>query len=99
MPSIPKSRNKERKNSEKKNEPIGDIDEEIMGEIAAIKVGREELSRIIIKRAQEELKIFGIELVDVQLRRISYVESVQQKVYQRMISERLRIAEKIKIDR
>lgn len=73
-----------------------DIDEEIMGEIEAIEVGREELSRIIIKRAQEELKIFGIELVDVQLRRIAYVESVQEKVYQRMISERLRIAEKIK---
>ena len=31
-----------------------DIDEEIMGEIEAIEVGREELSRIIIKRAQEE---------------------------------------------
>ena len=73
-----------------------DIDEEIMGDIAAIAVGREELSRIIIKRAQEELKVFGIELVDVQLRRIAYVESVQVKVYQRMISERLRIAEKIK---
>lgn len=72
------------------------IDEEIMGEIEAIEVGREELSRIIIKRAQEELKVFGIELVDVQLRRIAYVESVQEKVYQRMISERLRIAEKIK---
>lgn len=73
-----------------------DIDEEVMGEIEAIEVGREELSRIIIKRAQEELQIFGIELVDVQLRRIAYVESVQRKVYQRMISERLRIAEKIK---
>lgn len=73
-----------------------DIDEEIMGEIEAIEVGREELSRIIIKRAQEELEVFGIELVDVQLRRIAYVESVQEKVYQRMISERLRIAEKIK---
>lgn len=72
------------------------IDEEIMGEIEAIEVGREELSQIIIKRAQEELTVFGIELVDVQLRRIAYVESVQEKVYQRMISERLRIAEKIK---
>ena len=73
-----------------------DVDEEIMGEIEEIQVGREELSQIIIQRAQEELKIFGIELVDVQLRRIAYVESVQEKVYQRMISERLRIAEKIK---
>ena len=87
---------KELRESNASIEDIEDIDEEIMGEIEAIKVGREELSRIIIKRAQEELKVFGIELVDVQLRRISYVESVQEKVYQRMISERLRIAEKIK---
>ena len=86
----------QKKERAENNEDIDDIDEEIMGEIEAIEVGREELSRIIIKRAQEELKVFGIELVDVQLRRISYVESVQEKVYQRMISERLRIAEKIK---
>ena len=84
--------------AQKKREEEGNenIDEEIMGEIETIEVGREELSRIIIKRAQEELEVFGIELVDVQLRRIAYVESVQEKVYQRMISERLRIAEKIK---
>ena len=84
--------------AQKKREEEGNenIDEEIMGEIETIEVGREELSRIIIRRAQEELEVFGIELVDVQLRRIAYVESVQEKVYQRMISERLRIAEKIK---
>ena len=91
-----KEQEKQKKERAENNEDIDDIDEEIMGEIEAIEVGREELSRIIIKRAQEELKVFGIELVDVQLRRISYVESVQEKVYQRMISERLRIAEKIK---
>ena len=86
----------ERSRVEAEQKEHEDVDEEIMGEIEEIQVGREELSQIIIKRAQEELKIFGIELVDVQLRRIAYVESVQEKVYQRMISERLRIAEKIK---
>lgn len=86
----------ERSRVEAEQKKHEDVDEEIMGEIEEIQVGREELSQIIIKRAQEELKIFGIELVDVQLRRIAYVESVQEKVYQRMISERLRIAEKIK---
>ncbi|MDE3268905.1 MAG: protease modulator HflC [Pseudomonadota bacterium] len=75
---------------------VSDIEEEIMGEIEAIEVGREELSQIIIGRAREELKVFGIELIDVQLRSITYVDSVQQKVYQRMISERKRIAEKIR---
>ena len=37
---------------------------------------------------------FGIELVDVRFKRINYVESVQQKVFERMISERKRIAER-----
>ena len=77
-------------------QPNDSEEEEIMGEIEAIKVGREELSQIIIGRAREELKVFGIELIDVQLRSITYVESVQQKVYQRMVSERRRIAEKIR---
>ena len=37
---------------------------------------------------------FGIELVDVQIQRINYVESVQPKVFERMISERKRIADR-----
>ena len=92
------TRRKEAEEARKQQEEgkVADIDEEIMGEIEAIEVGREELSQIIIRRAQEELKVFGIELIDVQLRSITYVDSVQQKVYQRMISERKRIAEKIR---
>ena len=88
--------NAKNKQDQEEGNKIDDIDEEVMGEIEAIKVGREELSQIIIRRAQEELKVFGIELIDVQLRSITYVDSVQQKVYQRMISERKRIAEKIR---
>ena len=38
----------------------------------------------------------GIKLIDVQLRRISYEKSVERKVYERMISERQRIAQKIR---
>ena len=37
---------------------------------------------------------YGIELVDVQVQRVNYVESVQTKVFERMISERKRIAER-----
>jgi modulator of FtsH protease HflC len=37
---------------------------------------------------------YGIELEDVRFRRINYVETVQQKVFERMISERKRIAER-----
>ncbi len=37
---------------------------------------------------------FGVELVDVQIKRINYVDEVQVKVFERMISERRRIAER-----
>ena len=72
------------------------IEEEVTGEIAPIKTGRETLSLKIAEAASSELSEFGIELIDVQLRRISYEASVEKKVYERMISERQRIAQKIK---
>lgn len=71
-------------------------EEEITGEIEEIKIGRENLSGMIAKKAAEELAPFGISIIDVQLRRIAYEESVEKKVYERMISERKRIAEKIR---
>ncbi len=71
-------------------------EEEITGEIEKIHTGRENLSSIIAKKASDELNNFGISVIDVQLRRISYEESVEKKVYERMISERKRIAEKIR---
>ena len=72
------------------------VEEEISGEIEKISVGREQLSASIALEAEKELKKFGIKLIDVQLRRISYEKSVEQKVYERMISERQRIAQKIR---
>jgi membrane protease subunit HflC len=72
------------------------IEEEISGSISKISVGREMLSQTIVLEAEKELKKFGIELIDVQLRRISYEKSVERKVYERMISERQRIAQKIR---
>jgi modulator of FtsH protease HflC len=72
------------------------IEEEVTGEIDKINVGREKLSAIIAKSADEETAKYGIKIIDVQLRRISYEKSVETKVYERMISERKRIAEKIR---
>lgn len=71
-------------------------EEEITGEIEEISTGRESLSSLIATKAEQELKPFGISIIDVQLRRIAYEESVEKKVYERMISERKRIAEKIR---
>jgi modulator of FtsH protease HflC len=72
------------------------VEEEISGQVEKISVGREKLSQAIAEAATKELKKFGIDLIDVQLRRISYEKSVEKKVYERMISERQRIAQKIR---
>ncbi len=61
-----------------------------------IQIGREKITHLIREKAQEALPRFGIELVDVQIKRINYVEEVRQKVFDRMISERMRISEKYK---
>jgi len=60
----------------------------------AVKQGRSQIAQIILEKAAKITPEFGIELVDVRFKRINYVESVQQKVFERMISERKRIAER-----
>jgi membrane protease subunit HflC len=54
--------------------------------------GREKITREMLADASRLLPEFGIELMDIRIKRINYVESVQQKVFDRMISERKRIA-------
>lgn len=77
-----------------KGEPV--LEDEVTVDIEPIQTGREELSSKIAVLADKELLNFGIKLIDVQLRRISYEKSVESKVYERMISERTRIAQKIR---
>jgi len=64
--------------------------------IYAIKTGRQVIMESILKQAQPKLAQFGIELVDVKIKRINYVEQVRQSVYGRMIAERKQIAEKFR---
>lgn len=66
-----------------------EVQEELKKKIAR---GREEITRTILAEARRIIPQYGIELVDVRIKRLNYVESVQQKVYARMISERMRIA-------
>ena len=61
-----------------------------------IKTGREEITSMIMKQAQPKLQKFGIEIVDVKIKRINYVEQVRNSVYGRMIAERKQIAEKFR---
>lgn len=61
-----------------------------------ISLGRQNITEGILKQAQPKLAQFGIELVDVKIKRINYVEEVRQSVYDRMIAERKQIAEKFR---
>jgi membrane protease subunit HflC len=62
--------------------------------MAKVTTGRNKIAAIILEKAARITPEFGIELVDVRFKRISYVETVQQKVFERMVSERKRIAER-----
>jgi membrane protease subunit HflC len=61
-----------------------------------IQTGRAALTREILKASQPKLKNFGIELLDVKIRRLNYIETVRESVYNRMIAERKQVAEKIR---
>jgi modulator of FtsH protease HflC len=63
-----------------------------------IDLGRNEITKRIVDQAQGKLKRFGIELVDVKIKRINYIENVRQAVYDRMIAERNQIAEKFRAE-
>jgi len=57
-----------------------------------IVLGREKITRAILAEASKAMPAFGMELVDVRIKGINYVEQVRTKVYERMISERKRKA-------
>ncbi|PID74375.1 MAG: HflC protein [Desulfobacterales bacterium] len=56
------------------------------------KNGRDRISEQILEIASKVTPQYGIELIDVMMKRVNYIESVRLKVYDRMISERKRIA-------
>ena len=57
-----------------------------------VRLGREKITRAILAEASKAMPAFGMELVDVRIKRINYVEQVRRKVYERMVSERKRKA-------
>ena len=56
------------------------------------KYGRDGISEQVLVAAAKITPEYGIELLDVMFKRVNYIESVRIKVYDRMISERKRIA-------
>jgi membrane protease subunit HflC len=72
------------------------VEGEINVILQKIKFGRERLTRQIIEAAAPRTMELGIELLDIRLKRVNYVEEVQKKIYERMITERKRIADKFR---
>jgi membrane protease subunit HflC len=68
-------------------------DERVMKEITT---GRKAIIKGVLEQASPKLAEFGIQLVDVKVKRLNYVDEVQQSVYARMIAERRQIAEKFR---
>jgi modulator of FtsH protease HflC len=69
-------------------------DEEIL--LQEVLFGREELMRRILAAAQEHMPDLGIELIDIRIKRVDYVQAVQERVFERMIAERQRMAEQFR---
>ena len=64
--------------------------------LESIERGRQDITREILATASNRTADLGIEILDLRLKRINYVEEVQKDVFARMIAERQRIAEQFR---
>ena len=64
--------------------------------IEHINFGRNKIREEILAKAQTRTSDLGIAILDIQFKRINYVEEVRRKVYERMIAERRRIADRFR---
>lgn len=67
-----------------------------LGMLPPIQFGRNSLDQQILKAAQPKVRSWGIELLDVQFKRINYKPGVIDKIYARMASERQQIADRFR---
>lgn len=59
-------------------------------------MGREKLEAQMLAEARTAVEPLGIEVVDVRIKRLNYIDSVRNQVFQRMISERQRVAQQFR---
>lgn len=67
-----------------------------LGQLPPIRFGRSVITDQVLKAAQPKVSAWGIELIDVRFKRINYKSDVVQKIYSRMASERMQIAERFR---
>jgi membrane protease subunit HflC len=57
---------------------------------------RDKVMQAIRSKVTEEARQIGVEIVDVRLKRVDYVEQINNSVYDRMKSERMRVANELR---
>lgn len=75
------------------DESIADV---VQDSLENISTGRGKIQEEVLKKANESASDLGIVILDFRFKRVNYVEEVRQTVYDRMISERNRIADKFR---
>lgn len=73
-----------------------DTNDPTVGRLYPIRKGRPLVEEEIFTNAAPKVAVFGVELLDVQFKRVNYNPSVAQRIYERMISERQQIAERFR---
>jgi len=64
--------------------------------LGQVSMGRAKITEGILDQAQPKVAKYGIQLVDLKIKRLNYVEQVRKSVYARMIAERKQKAEKFR---
>jgi modulator of FtsH protease HflC len=67
-----------------------------IGVLPPIQIGRGKIEEEIKTKGAKKLAEFGIDLLDVRLKRVNYNPDVLDRIYQRMISERQQIAQRFR---
>lgn len=63
---------------------------------AMLSAEREKVMQGVIRRLADDAKSFGIEIVDVRIKRVDFVANITESVYRRMESERKRVANELR---
>lgn len=74
----------------------GTISELISDSLSTISVGRKKIQQMILESANKQAEELGVVILDFRFKRINYNEEVRTQVYERMKSERFRIADKFR---
>ncbi len=84
------------RSTNRKADTAGRISKLVADSLVNIELGRRRLQNMVQKAANQQTQDLGIKVLDFRFKRINYVQDVRKRVYERMRSERFRIADKFR---